>query len=292
MTPETPGFSGNTLDRADALRADPQAIAALRRHSSARWLHMQGFDPMLSADGALDWSAAPATDAQTNVILLGLVDDAPYFVVLENQTADAPLFRSPRVMQVLATLGPAEMAIYGTARSLIDWHGKHRFCGTCGAPTSVQRAGWGRRCSGCAAEHFPRVDPVVIMLAEHAGRALVGRQASWPQGRYSALAGFLEPGETIEEAVARELFEEAGVRAIRVRYVTSQPWPFPAQLMLACIAQVDSDVLRLDTNELESALWVTRQEVLAALAQAPDARFLAPPTYAVAHSLLQHWANS
>ena len=292
MTPETPGFSGNSLDRADHVRADPQAIAALLGHADARWLHMQGFDPVLTDQGALDWSAAPATAADTDAILLGLVDGAPYFVVLENQTADAPLFRSPRVMEVLATLGPAEMAIYGTARSLIDWHGKHRFCGKCGAATSVQRAGWGRRCSGCEAEHFPRVDPVVIMVAEHAGRALVGRQASWPEDRYSALAGFLEPGETMEEAVARELFEEAGVRATSVRYITSQPWPFPAQLMLACVAQVDSDVLTIATDELEGALWVTRDEVLAALAGAPGAKFLAPPAYAVAHSLLKHWANA
>ena len=290
MTPEQPGFSGSTLDRADPLRADPEALAALLGHSGARWLHMQGFDPVLAPDGALDWCAAPPTGPQTAGILLGLVRGVPHFVALEEHTSDAPLFRSPRVMEVLATLGPQDMAIYGTARSLIDWHGKHRFCGKCGAPTRLQRAGWGRRCSGCDTEHFPRVDPVVIMLAEHAGRALVGRQAAWPEGRYSALAGFLEPGETIEEAVARELFEEAGVRATRVRYVTSQPWPFPAQLMLACIAEVDSDVLTIATDELESALWVTREDVLAALAGAPDALFAAPPAYAVAHSLLKHWA--
>ena len=292
MTPENPGFSGSTLDRADPMRADPQALAVLRQHSGARWLQLQGFDPVLTVQGALDWSAAPPTDDEASVILLGLVDGAPHFVVLENHTADAPLFRSPRVMEVLATLGPQDMAIYGAARSLIDWHGKHRFCGKCGAPTLAHRAGWGRRCSGCETEHFPRVDPVVIMVAEHAGRALVGRQASWPEGRYSALAGFLEPGETMEEAVARELFEEAGVRATRVRYVTSQPWPFPAQLMLACIAQVDSDTLNIATDELESALWVTREEVLAALAGDPHAVFAAPPTYAVAHSLLKHWAHS
>lgn len=291
MTPETPGFSGGTLDRADPLRSDPQAVAALRQHSGARWLRLQGFDPVLTADGALDWTAAPAADAQAPAILLGLRGAVPHFVALEQHATDAPLFRSPRVMEVLATLDGEDMAVYGTARSLIDWHGKHRFCGKCGAPTHAHRAGWGRRCSGCAAEHFPRVDPVVIMVAEHAGRALVGRQASWPSGRYSALAGFLEPGETIEEAVARELLEEAGVRATRVRYVTSQPWPFPAQLMLACIAEVDSDALTIATDELEDALWVSRDEVLAALAGDAHARFAAPPAYAVAHALLRHWAQ-
>jgi NAD+ diphosphatase len=290
MTPETPGFSGGTLDRADHLRADSQAIAELLRHSGARWLRLQGFDPVLTAHGTLDWSAAPLPETDVTTILLGVQDGVPHFVVLEEHCADAPLFRSPRVMEVLATLDAQDMAIYGAARSLIDWHGRHRFCGKCGAPTLVHRAGWGRRCSGCESEHFPRVDPVVIMLAEHGGRALVGRQARWPAGRYSALAGFLEPGETIEEAVARELFEEAGVRATRVRYVTSQPWPFPAQLMLACVAQVDSDALTIATDELESAMWVTREDVLAALAGAGDAKFLAPPVYAVAHSLLKHWA--
>jgi NAD+ diphosphatase len=142
----------------------------------------------------------------------------------------------------------------------------------------------------CDSEHFPRVDPVVIMLAEHGDRALLGRQASWPQGRYSALAGFLEPGETVEEAVARELFEEAGVRARTVRYVTSQAWPFPAQLMLACIAEVEDDALHIATDELEDAVWVGRDEVRAALAGDQQARFLLPPVYAVAHSLLKHWA--
>lgn len=292
MTPEQPGFSGSSLDRVDHLRADAQALAALLRHTGARWLRMHGFDPVLTPAGALDWSAAPAATEAAPVILLGLMQGTPHFVLLQDHSTDAPLFRSPRVMEVLSSLGPEDMALYGTARSLIDWHGKHRFCGKCGAPTRPQRAGWGRRCSQCETEHFPRVDPVVIMLAEHAGRALVGRQASWPEGRYSALAGFLEPGETMEEAVARELFEEAGVRATAVRYVTSQPWPFPAQLMLACIAPVDSDSLNIATDELESALWVTRDEVRAALAGAADAPFAAPPAYAVAHSLLRHWAYS
>jgi NAD+ diphosphatase len=129
------------------------------------------------------------------------------------------------------------------------------------------------------------------MVAEHAGRALVGRQASWPAGRYSALAGFLEPGETMEEAVARELFEEAGVRATRVRYVTSQPWPFPAQLMLACVAEVDSAELTIAKDEIQDAIWVSKAEVRAALAGDAGAKFLAPPAYAVAHALLAHWAD-
>ena len=152
------------------------------------------------------------------------------------------------------------------------------------------RAGWGRKCASCAAEHFPRVDPVVIMLAEYDGKILVGRQPRFPPRNYSALAGFLEPGESIEEAVRRELFEEAGVRVSNVRYVASQPWPFPAaSLMIACIGEADSDALTIDTTELEDAMWVSRDEVEAALADAEDARFNAPPKFAIAHTLLRAW---
>jgi NAD+ diphosphatase len=129
---------------------------------------------------------------------------------------------------------------------------------------------------------------VVIMIAEHDGRALLGRQPSWPAGRYSALAGFLEPGESIEDAVAREIQEEAGVSVSGVRYVASQPWPFPSQLMIACIGIADDDAITLDDNELETAGWFTRDEVRAALAG--DGPFVAPPNYAIAHTLLTRWA--
>lgn len=294
MTPFDPGFSGSTLDRADTLRGDAAALARLLQHPQARLLQLQGFDPALTASGDLVWDSLQdqhASDAEAAaLILLGLQDGVPHFVALQQQSAEAPLYRTPRTMQVLALLGAQDMATYGTARSLIDWHNRHRFCGKCGGATLAQRAGWGRRCSVCGSEHFPRVDPVVIMLAEHGERVLLGRQASWPPGRYSALAGFLEPGETMEEAVARELLEEAGVRVTEVRYITSQAWPFPAQLMLACMAPVHSEALQIDTQELEDAQWFSRDEVRAALAGDTHARFLPPPAYAVAHSLLRHWA--
>jgi NAD+ diphosphatase len=294
MTPFQPGFSGSTFDRADHLRGDAAALADLLQHPQARVLQLQGFDPALTSEGALVWGGLqdqePTEVDVAALILLGLLDGVPHFVGLQQYSAEAPLYRTPRTMEVLSILGPQDMATYGTARSLIDWHGRHRFCGKCGGATLAHRAGWGRRCTACDSEHFPRVDPVVIMLAEYGGRALLGRQASWPKGRYSALAGFLEPGETVEEAVARELFEEAGVRASSVRYVTSQAWPFPAQLMLACIAEVHDDALHIATDELEDAAWLSRDEVRAALASDPHASFRLPPVYAVAHSLLRHWA--
>jgi NAD+ diphosphatase len=159
----------------------------------------------------------------------------------------------------------------------------------CGQASAPFRAGWGRRCLSCQAEHFPRVDPVVIMLAEHEGSILLARQPQYPPGRYSALAGFVEPGESIEEAVARELHEEAGIIASDIRYVASQPWPFPGQLMIACTARAASAEIVLDRTELEDAFWASRADVAAAFAGEPGARFLAPPPYAIAHTLLRHW---
>ena len=183
------------------------------------------------------------------------------------------------------------MALYGGARSLIDWHHRHRFCAQCGAPTHIAKGGWQRDCSGCGASHFPRVDPVTIMLAQHDGAVLVARQAMWPTGRFSALAGFVEPGESLEEAVLRELHEEAGIMCTDVRYIASQPWPFPSQLMIACIANAPHRDIVLDATELSDAMWVDRAQVRAALAGDADALFLAPPPYAIAHTLLSHWVG-
>jgi NAD+ diphosphatase len=203
---------------------------------------------------------------------------------------DAGAGGDPRALfRVIEAMAPADAALWGTARSLVHWHNRHIFCGVCGAETAVFRAGWGRRCPNCGAEHFPRVDPVVIMLAEHDGKVLVGRQPTYPPGRYSALAGFVEPGESLEQAVSRELGEEAGVVAGPVRYVASQPWPFPGSLMIACIAAAQSDALDLDGEELEDAIWVDRDGVAAALAGERDAPFLAPPRFAIAHTLLTRW---
>ncbi len=291
MTPHRPGFTGFPFDRVDHIRADADALTRLMSDWRGRVLQMDGFEPVLSAHGALEWGSMADAPLDAALILLGLHEERPHFAVLPAQAEGATLFRSPRTMQALSALAPEEMAVYGAARSLIDWHLRHGFCGKCGTPTTLFRAGWGRKCVGCGTEHFPRVDPVVIMIAEYQGKALVGRNVNWPEGRYSALAGFLEPGETIEEAVARELFEEAGVVAKHVRYVTSQPWPFPAQLMIACVAEVESDVLTLAPTELSDALWLTKEEVRAALADDESARFLAPPHYAVAYNLLRSWAS-
>lgn len=285
------GFTGSPLDRADRVRNDPEAYGALLGDWRARILGLDGLDPMLASEGGLHWHSLAELSGSEELILLGLADGKPHFVPLIE--AEGGMFRSPAMWRALTLLPAEDAAIYGTARSLIEWHNAHRFCGKCGHATALFRAGWGRKCGNCSKEHFPRTDPVVIMLAEFEGKALVGRQSRFPPGNYSALAGFLEPGESIEEAVRREIHEEAGVVCGAVRYVTSQPWPFGgAQLMIACIADAEGDEITLDTTEIEDAIWVTRDEALAALDNAPDKSFNAPPPFAIAHSLLRYWVDS
>jgi len=287
-----PGFTGGTLDRADALRHDAEALAAARGDWRARLLVLDGLMPAVTDDGRLEWTSLAHLPDDAEPILLGLDESGrPHFTaLLAGMRVDtAPAMRSPALMAVLGSLAPGEAATYAAARSVIDWHVRHGFCAKCGSATAVFRGGWARKCPACGAEHFPRVDPVVIMIAEHDGRALLGRGKGWPPGRYSALAGFLEPGESIEEAVSRELFEEAGVRTRSVRYVVSQPWPFPSSLMMACIAPVESDALTIDHNELEDAYWVTRAEVVAVMNAEPGARFLPPSAFAIAHTLFRRW---
>jgi NAD+ diphosphatase len=254
----TLAFAGSPLDRADHLRADPAALERLRDHR-ARLLLLDGLEPRLEADGALGWGSLADAEPDSELVFLGLDTEeracfAPVAPELDGSTGPA----SPRLWPVLAAMVSGDLATYGGARSLVDWHSRHRFCARCGEGTRLAKGGWQRTCIACRAEHFPRVDPVTIMLVEHDDRLLLGRQPRFPAGNYSALAGFVEPGETIEEAVAREVFEEAGVRVREVSYIASQPWPFPSSLMIGCLARADDPQLTIDRTELEDARWFSR----------------------------------
>jgi NAD+ diphosphatase len=282
-----PGFTGSRIDRADNLRLDRARIRELASSPGARLLRLSGLDPELDEEGRLGWSSLAELGQEAELIFLGFDGDTPLFAPLVRVETRQPAWS---VFKLIDVMRREDAALWGTARSLIEWHNRHRFCGNCGTPAAVFRAGWGRRCGNCNAEHFPRVDPVVIMLAQFEGRVLLGRQPRYPPGRYSALAGFLEPGESIEEAVARELREEAGIEVSNVRYLVSQPWPFPGALMIACIADAGSDALTIDKTELEDARWFERADVEAALRRSPDAPFQAPPHFAIAHTLLSRWA--
>ena len=184
-----------------------------------------------------------------------------------------------------------EMAMLAAAKALMHWHARHRFCSNCGAPSEVAVAGWRRDCPQCKAMHFPRTDPVVIMLAVEGDACLLGRQSRFPKGMYSALAGFVEPGETIEAAVRREIHEEAAVVCRAVQYFASQPWPFPASLMIGCFAQAESRCFEIDRVELEDARWFSRDETITLLERRHPDGLTAPTPMAIAHHLLKRWAN-
>ena len=281
-------FTGSPLDRADHLRGDADAIARLMDHR-ARLLRLNGLDPVIGEDGALGWGSLAEVDNTGELVFLGLLEGRACFAAVPDKANVSP--PGPGLWQAAATLSDEEIATYGTARALVGWHARHRFCAVCGVATVLAKGGWQRNCSdqACRAEHFPRTDPVTIMLVENDGNLLLGRQPRFPPRRFSALAGFVEPGETIEEAVAREVFEEAGVRVRDVSYVASQPWPFPSSLMIGCHAFADDPAITVDYTELEEAYWFSRAEVAAAMAGDESGRFIAPPRMAIAHVLLKWW---
>jgi NAD+ diphosphatase len=282
--PPDPFFAGPGLDRADHLRGDQEAIAALARQSDALQLSWDNGAPAVDGNGRLIWQAISIEPP----LLLGLDGQAPRFSILPDGSAPVD---ARAHFGLLNLLDPAEAPLFAAALSLANWHRRHGFCSVCGWATTPNRGGWSRACAQCGSEHYPRVDPVVIMLAEHDGRLLLGRQPHYPPGRYSALAGFVEPGETIEAAVARELKEEAGIDVADVRYVTSQPWPFPSSLMIGAHARARDDSLIIDTTELDDARWFTRAEVAMAVGGDPSAAFLPPPPSAIARTLLHAWLD-
>ena len=280
--PPDPFFAGPGIDRADALRAMPDEVAALLGDERATAVMWSDGAPALGIDGRLQWQSVAGDEP----LFLGLDNGVPRFSALPDGTVPTD---SRAHFGLLGQLAPDDAPLFAAALSLANWHRRHGFCSVCGSPTDPNRGGWSRECRSCSAEHYPRVDPVVIMLAEHNGRMLLGRQPQYPPGRYSALAGFVEPGETIEAAVARELFEEAGIRVTNVRYLASQPWPFPSSLMIGAIADSTGAELVIDRTELDDARWFRRDEVEAALTGDEGASFLPPPRFAIARTLLEHW---
>ncbi|MDE1986231.1 MAG: NAD(+) diphosphatase [Alphaproteobacteria bacterium] len=295
-------FAGNPLNRLSEKRPDTAWIAERLRDPASLILpvwrlqpFMTGGDAALQAGflrpGAAESLAAP--DAPC--IFLGL-EGARAMFARDISAAENPQHGGPlaglgefRELRGAAPLLPAkDLAILGQAKAMIDWHQRHGFCARCGAPSVAADAGYKRVCTVCGTEHFPRTDPAVIMLATQGDACLLGRNKNWPPDFYSALAGFLEPGESIEEAVCRELFEEAGVRAGAVRYYASQPWPFPSQLMIGCFAECESRDLVLDANEIAEAEWFTRERARALLAGALAGR-RGPFSVAIAHHLIRAW---
>lgn len=281
-------FTGSRLDRADHVRADPDRLASYVNWK-ARLLALDGLMPSVGDDGRLEWGTLADAAPDAELVFLGLDEGKACFAAVPPRGDASPRMANPQLWALMATLQPDDLALYGGARSIVDWHARHRFCAQCGGDTELAKGGWQRNCAACGAQHFPRTDPVTIMLVEHAGRLMLGRGLGWPEGRFSALAGFVEPGENIEEAVAREVLEESGVKVRNVSYIASQPWPFPSQLMIGCHSHADDDAVIIDETEMAEIRWFTHEEVTAALAG--NGPFVAPPPHAIAHHLMQWWVT-
>jgi NAD+ diphosphatase len=294
------------IDRAGLRRSDADWLAGARGHEAVRVLVLRGGDPLAGEGGAragemsdgLVWLGVPAFGlGAEQELFLGVDEDgAPVFAL--DLAPGFNLDTSP--VAGLGAFIPFRGAVQGmsafdsgaaaTARALFEWHRAHGFCARCGAPSEVVEAGWKRQCPACGREHFPRTDPVAIMLPAREGRVLLGRQASWPRGMWSCLAGFIEPGESIEQGACRELLEEAGIRADprSVEYLFSQPWPFPSSLMIGLLMGAETTDITVDPHELEDARWFSRDEVVMMLEERHGEAWC-PPPMAVAHHILRAW---
>lgn len=310
LDPASIAFSGGLSDRASAKRSDPDWVSQTLAKSDSQFLFITGEDIVVQfAAGAefptLFWvnnSQIGKLDLdKNNAILLGIGENDTAFWALSvaSETLDAltqvaGTAATPFPLRSLAAQGhlPAlELATASQAKALVNWHDAHPFCSTCGAGTMVADAGARRLCPKCQTSHFPRVNPVAIMLIHKGDKCLLGRQAHFPPGMFTALAGFVEAGEDIEEAVRREVFEESGIKVGKVHYIASQHWPFPSNLMIGCHGEALSSVLDPDFDELEDVRWFTRDEVRQILAGDHPGELRSPPTFALAHHLLSAFVN-
>jgi NAD+ diphosphatase len=296
-------FAGNPLDRASERRRDMAWIGELLADPATRVLPLRDLRPLTrGADKIeLDWQpVAPwreLIERGATLIFLGLGEGRAFFAIDAGAAEIVSADREPVDARSLAPLlSGGEAAILAEARSLIDWHARHRFCAQCGSPTRVQSAGWVRRCPECKASHYPRSDPVTIMLAVRGEYGLLGRNRRRPGNRFSCLAGFMEPGETLEECVRREVHEESGIRVGRVKYLACQPWPFPSSLMMGFLCEALSEEITIDPEELAEARWFHRDEIRAMVARAisgPDdpTQLSLPGPVAIAHHICRRWSN-
>ncbi|WP_425080271.1 NAD(+) diphosphatase [Ruegeria denitrificans] len=313
-------FGGSGLNRAAHLRGDSEKLSEMARNPAARCILLWR-GKLLVVGAALDQLALTqmthplVSDGPGGVIeapvFLGLsAEGAPLFAAdisawaaegldltglgefvdrSEQQHPDLPqghVFAELR--RIMARLSPRDAELAASAKAVVGWHETHRFCARCGAASNVSQGGWQRSCPSCGGQHFPRTDPVVIMLITHGDSVLMGRSPGWPEGMFSLLAGFVEPGETLEAAVRREVMEEAGVPVGAVAYLSSQPWPFPASLMFGCAGEALSRDIVIDPVEIEEAMWVSKSEMMQAFA-GEHPRLLPARKGAIAHFLLQNW---
>jgi NAD+ diphosphatase len=298
-----PGFINNILDRAAHLRGSDEKLLALEANptSGAYVVHRDSLvvkkegdatRALLTLDEALKCGANPGT------IFLGLRDGGAVFgmgisaaaaegLMTRNDVAVADL----RGMATTGVVPPGELSAIAMAKSMVNWHQRHGYCANCGQRTAMKEGGWKRECPNCKAEHFPRTDPVVIMLVTLGDKCLLGRAPRFLPGMYSCLAGFVEAAETIEDAVRREVFEEAGIRCTDVNYYMTQPWPYPSSLMIGCTARATNEDIVVDRSELEDARWFDRAEAKLMITRKHPDGLAGPHPFAIAHHLLGRWLH-
>ena len=298
------GFAINRLDRREDLRNKPDAVTALRHRSDTRIAVVAGETPILKrldGEALTVWFShgeAEILGPAAEEIFMGMTEDGtPRFGRLLDKALAEPLkerselFVTDLRSVALKRIVPEdEVGPLGEAKAVLDWHARHRFCAQCGGSTVAGASGWRRECTSCGAMHFPRTDPVVIMLVTRGDACLLARQARFAPGMYSCIAGFVAPGETLEDAVRRESWEEAGLRVGNVRYLASQPWPFPSSIMMGCIAEALGDEITLDMTELEEGRWFPRAEVLQMLEGKHPDGLACPQHIAIANTLVRAWA--
>ena len=297
-------FAGNPMDRGEVERRDEEWLTAQASDPASRMLPMWQLNVPVSSEHKLSW-LNPDDVRQLNIatepIFLGLLEGRSHFVVDVSAAERDHFEQSGLTFEDARTtaeyLSGTESGIVAQARSQLSWHGSHGFCAVCGRPTHIARGGQVRRCSpkeegGCGREHYPRTDPVVITVVHDGDRCLLGQSRGRlvAMRRYSALAGFMDQGESIEEAVAREVMEEAGIQVGAVRYHSSQPWPFPSSLMIGCHADAATTEIAFDAEEMTDVQWFSRDEVLLALEERSEVLAIPGPT-AIAHHLIRAWAT-
>ena len=292
-------FAGNPLNRAEYERRDADWLAARERDAGSRFLPLRQLDVLLDGEdpARLAWiSGDAAAGLDGPRFLLGLRDGVAHFAVDVSEDNAGLTEDGERRFVDVRTAGmlvsAEDTGIAAQARAQVDWHARHRFCSVCGQPTEALRGGQQRTCGSCGADHFPRTDPVIIVVVTDGDRCLLGQShGRLSQMRmFSALAGFMDQGESIEEAVRREVLEEAGIQVGAVRYHSSQPWPFPSSLMIGCHADALTTELRPDDVEMLSVQWFERETVQRALA-GEDAELRVPASFAIAHHLIRAWAE-
>jgi NAD+ diphosphatase len=298
-----PAFVTHVLDRAAHLRTNDEKLYALETHRDARAYVVYrdslvvkqepgGPRVLLGVDEAVKLGANPGT------IFLGLRDGAAIFgmgiaapAVETLLTRDDVAVTELRGMAMQGAVPPDQLSAIAMAKSMVTWHQRHGFCPNCGTRTAMKDGGWKRECPNCKAEHFPRTDPVVIMLVTHGDRCLLGRQKQFLPGMYSCLAGFVEAAETIEDAVRREILEESGIRCTDVNYYMTQPWPYPSSLMIGCTARATNEDIVVDRTELEDARWFDRAEATLMIKRQHPEGLAGPHPFAIAHHLLGRWLH-